>query len=39
MYKKLLNWVIRKMRRQYYINKFNECRNNSKKTWNNINNI
>ena len=39
MYKNALNWLINKMRRKYYIEKFQSCRTNSRKTWSNINQV
>ena len=32
-----MNWVINRVRRRYYLEKFEGCRANSKKTWSNIN--
>ena len=38
VYKKFLRHVINKVKKQYYINKFNNCKD-SKQTWKNINKI
>ena len=38
-YKKALNWLINRMRRKYYHERFGGCRGNSKRTWSNINMI
>ena len=39
MYKNALTWLINKMRRKYYHEKFENCRNNSSRTWLNVNQI
>ena len=38
-YKKMLNFVIDKMRSKYYNDKFNNISNDTKKTWSNINQL
>ena len=38
-YKRLLIYVTKKMKEKYYSEKFNSCRNDSKKTWSQINNV
>ena len=32
-----LTWVINKIRRKYYLDRFNQCKGDPKKTWSNIN--
>ena len=39
IYKNALTWVINKIRRKYYLDKFNSCKDNIKRTWSNINTI
>ena len=39
MYKNALTWLINKMRRKYFHEKFESCKSNSKKTWSGINQI
>ena len=39
VYKNTLRWVINKLKRQYYFNKFSNCKGNSKQTWLNINSL
>ena len=36
-YKNTLTWLINKIRRRYYHNKFNACKEDCKQTWSNIN--
>ena len=38
-YKRMLIYVNKKMKQQYYLDKLNSCSNDSKKTWNTINNV
>ena len=38
-YKNLLNWVMNKMRKNYYSNKFQKMNGDVKKTWNGINDV
>ena len=36
-YKSVLTWVINKIRRKYYHDKFRECKDDFKRTWSNVN--
>ena len=39
VYKNALNWVINRVRRKYYHEKFESSKTNSKKTWSNVNQL
>ena len=38
-YKNALSWVTNRIRRKYYLDQFNACRENCKRTWSNINTL